>query len=143
MAHPHGMTSKVGFHDFLCHVAFNLIIDPFVDLPEAISLRNTSTTAPASLSVSVLLSMGPCLYFLLNRRWAGQRDSQGGKWVWWWRVKCGISPCCSPTYVDHVPVKANMSDWREKKIEWCWSHDGECEVIARNARALYDSRVCE
>jgi hypothetical protein len=38
-------------------------------------------------------------------------------------------------YVDHVPVKADLSDLAEK-IEWCRSHDAECEQIAHNAKML-------
>lgn len=52
MAHPHGMGTKLRFDDFLGHVAFNLIKGPFADLSEGISLRNSATPVPISLSVS-------------------------------------------------------------------------------------------
>ena len=39
-------------------------------------------------------------------------------------------------FVDHVPVKSDLSDLRQK-IEWCRSHDAECEKIASNAKKLY------
>lgn len=42
--------------------------------------------------------------------------------------------------VDHVPVKADLSDLQEK-IEWCRAHDEECEKIAQNARLLYDKYI--
>lgn len=38
--------------------------------------------------------------------------------------------------MDHVPVKADMSDLQEK-LEWCHSHDKECEQIAANAKAFF------
>ena len=40
-------------------------------------------------------------------------------------------------YYDHVPVKADLSDLKEK-IEWCKSHDAECKQIAENGRKFYD-----
>lgn len=39
-------------------------------------------------------------------------------------------------YVDHVPVKADLSDLREV-LEWCHAHDEECEKIAARAQELY------
>lgn len=39
-------------------------------------------------------------------------------------------------YYDHIPIKNDFSDLQEK-IEWCRSHDSECQVIANNAKALY------
>lgn len=44
-------------------------------------------------------------------------------------------------YVDHVPVKSDMSDLRQQ-LEWCRTHDDECREIAANARRLYDQYIC-
>ena len=41
-------------------------------------------------------------------------------------------------YVDHVPVKADMSDLDEK-IQWCREHDAECRAMAAAARRLHDA----
>jgi len=43
-------------------------------------------------------------------------------------------------YVDHVPVKADLSDLREQ-IQWCRDHDDECKKIAATASQLYDAYV--
>lgn len=43
-------------------------------------------------------------------------------------------------YVDHVPVRADLSDLKEK-IDWCRSHDDECRIIANRAKLLYDRFV--
>lgn len=43
-------------------------------------------------------------------------------------------------YVDHVPVKADLSDL-EEKIRWCREHDEECRQIAENAKAFYEKYV--
>jgi hypothetical protein len=43
-------------------------------------------------------------------------------------------------YYDHIPVKSDLSDIVEK-IEWCRTHDMECQQIARNARALFDRYI--
>jgi hypothetical protein len=43
-------------------------------------------------------------------------------------------------YVDHVPVKADLSDLAEK-IEWCRQHDDQCREIARTARLLHDRYI--
>ncbi len=43
-------------------------------------------------------------------------------------------------YVDHIPVKADLSDL-EEKLKWCHEHDEECAVIAANAQKLYKQRV--
>lgn len=40
-------------------------------------------------------------------------------------------------YVDHVPVKADLSDLQDR-IEWCRAHDEECKQIAQRAQSLYD-----
>lgn len=40
-------------------------------------------------------------------------------------------------FVDHVPVKADMSDL-EEKIQWCRDNDEKCREIATNAKKLYD-----
>lgn len=39
-------------------------------------------------------------------------------------------------YVDHVPVKADLSDLRQV-LEWCHNHDEECRQIAERAREIY------
>ena len=41
-------------------------------------------------------------------------------------------------YVDHIPVRADLSDLAEK-IQWCRSHDVACREIAENAKRLYDT----
>ena len=43
-------------------------------------------------------------------------------------------------YVDHVPVKDDLSDL-EEKIRWCREHDDECRKIADNAKAFYEKYV--
>ena len=43
-------------------------------------------------------------------------------------------------YYDHIPVKANLSDLREV-LEWCHSHDEECQQIAARAKEVY--RKCD
>jgi uncharacterized membrane protein YgcG len=43
-------------------------------------------------------------------------------------------------FFDHVPVKADLSDLKEK-IEWCRAHDAECRQIAANALEVYKSFV--
>jgi hypothetical protein len=43
-------------------------------------------------------------------------------------------------YFDHVPVKADFSDLREK-IEWCRTNDAKCQEIAENAKALYSKFI--
>lgn len=43
-------------------------------------------------------------------------------------------------WVDHVPVKEDLSDLAEK-IDWCRSHDEECKAIAQRAGALYKKYV--
>mgnify|MGYP003865582359 CR=1 FL=1 len=42
--------------------------------------------------------------------------------------------------VDHVPIKADLSDL-EEKIGWCREHDNECRIIAENAKHFYDKYV--
>ena len=39
-------------------------------------------------------------------------------------------------FVDHVPVKADLSDLLEK-LEWCHANDDKCREIAQNAKELY------
>lgn len=39
-------------------------------------------------------------------------------------------------YYDHVPVKSDLSDLKEK-IEWCRNNDAICHQIASNAQQLY------
>jgi hypothetical protein len=39
-------------------------------------------------------------------------------------------------FVDHVPVKKDLSDLREK-IEWCRKNDDKCKEIAESAQRLY------
>lgn len=41
-------------------------------------------------------------------------------------------------YVDHVPVRADLSDLADK-IRWCRDHDAACKVIAKNASDLYET----
>jgi hypothetical protein len=43
-------------------------------------------------------------------------------------------------YVDHIPVKADLSDLAEK-IQWCREHDAECKAIGENAKKFYDKYV--
>lgn len=43
-------------------------------------------------------------------------------------------------YYDHVPVKADLSDLKEK-IDWCRSHDAECKQIAANASHIYNRYI--
>ena len=43
-------------------------------------------------------------------------------------------------YVDHVPVKADLSDL-EEKIAWCRAHDEECKQIAANCLEKYNKFV--
>jgi hypothetical protein len=43
-------------------------------------------------------------------------------------------------YYDHVPVKADLSDLKEK-IDWCRNHDEECKTIASNAQQVYKQYV--
>lgn len=39
-------------------------------------------------------------------------------------------------YVDHIPIKADLSDLKEK-IQWCRDNDDKCREIISNARKLY------
>ena len=48
-------------------------------------------------------------------------------------------PLLKPFY-DHVPVKADLSDLKEK-IEWCRANDVKCREIADNARILHDKYI--
>lgn len=43
-------------------------------------------------------------------------------------------------YVDHVPVKADLSDL-EEKIRWCRQNDDKCREIAANCLKLYEKYV--
>lgn len=43
-------------------------------------------------------------------------------------------------YVDHVPVKADLSDL-EEKIRWCRQNDDKCREIAENAKIFYEKYV--
>lgn len=43
-------------------------------------------------------------------------------------------------YVDHVPVKADLSDL-EEKIRWCRQNDDKCREIAKNALDFYEKYV--
>lgn len=43
-------------------------------------------------------------------------------------------------YVDHVPVKADLSDL-EEKIRWCRENDDKCRVIGENAKIFYEKYV--
>jgi hypothetical protein len=42
--------------------------------------------------------------------------------------------------VDHVPVKADLSDL-EEKIRWCRENDDKCREIAANCLELYEKYV--
>lgn len=43
-------------------------------------------------------------------------------------------------YVDHVPVKADLSDL-EDQIRWCRENDDKCRQIGENAKAFYEKYV--
>jgi Tfp pilus assembly major pilin PilA len=43
-------------------------------------------------------------------------------------------------YVDHVPVKEDLSDL-EEKIRWCRQNDDKCRDIAANCLKLYEKYV--
>ena len=43
-------------------------------------------------------------------------------------------------YVDHVPVKADLSDL-EEKIRWCRENDDKCRQIGENAKLFYQKYV--
>ncbi|CAB9505004.1 KDEL motif-containing protein 2 [Seminavis robusta] len=43
-------------------------------------------------------------------------------------------------YVDHVPVKADLSDL-EDQIRWCRENDEKCREIGENAKAFYEKYV--
>jgi Glycosyl transferase family 90 len=43
-------------------------------------------------------------------------------------------------YVDHVPVKADLSDL-EEKIRWCRQNDDKCREIAANCLRFYEKYV--
>ena len=43
-------------------------------------------------------------------------------------------------YVDHVPVKSDLSDL-EEKIRWCRQNDDKCREIGENAKIFYDKYV--
>ena len=44
--------------------------------------------------------------------------------------------------VDHVPVKADLSDL-EERIRWCRANDGKCKQIAQSCRRLYDRFISD
>ena len=50
-------------------------------------------------------------------------------------------PLLAP-YVDHVPVRADLSDLAEV-IGWCRSHDAECRAIAARGKALHSKYLGE
>lgn len=43
-------------------------------------------------------------------------------------------------YVDHVPVRADLSDLADK-IRWCRRNDATCRAIARNAKNLWEAYI--
>ena len=43
-------------------------------------------------------------------------------------------------FVDHVPVKADLSDL-EEKIRWCRENDEKCRIIGDNAKKFYEKYV--
>lgn len=45
-------------------------------------------------------------------------------------------------YTHYIPVKSDLSDLLSQ-IEWCRTHDAECQQIATNARAFYQSHLHE
>jgi len=45
-------------------------------------------------------------------------------------------------YLDHVPVKADLSDL-EEKIRWCRDNDDKCRQIGLNALAFYEKYVAK
>ena len=44
------------------------------------------------------------------------------------------------SYVDHVPVKADLSDL-EDQIRWCRENDDKCKEIGQNAMKFYEKYV--
>lgn len=50
-------------------------------------------------------------------------------------------PLLRPWY-DHIPINPDLSDLKSK-IEWCINHDKECEIIAENAKKLYNKYMNE
>lgn len=45
-------------------------------------------------------------------------------------------------YVDHVPVKADLSDL-EEKIRWCRENDDKCRQIGENAKVFWDKYLSQ
>ena len=45
-------------------------------------------------------------------------------------------------YVDHVPVKADLSDL-EEKIRWCRENDDKCREIGQNSKIFYEKYVAK
>ena len=43
-------------------------------------------------------------------------------------------------YYDHVPVKPDLSDL-VTQIQWCKDNDDKCQVIAQNAKLVYDKYI--
>jgi len=43
-------------------------------------------------------------------------------------------------YVDHIPIKADLSDL-EEKIRWCRQNDDKCRQMGENAKAFYQKYV--
>lgn len=43
-------------------------------------------------------------------------------------------------YYDHIPINEDYSNLQEI-LQWCHTHDKECEQIAANAKRLYDNYI--
>ena len=51
------------------------------------------------------------------------------------------APLLQPMH-HFIPVKADLSDLAQR-IEWCKTHDDQCEAIASNVKNFYDQYLCE
>jgi len=62
--------------------------------------------------------------------------------IWYWPLLCPYDfTSNSPDPMgDHIPVKADLSDLADA-ISWCKRNDEQCQRIAANAQALYDSLI--
>lgn len=80
----------------------------------------------AAARYSYLLKMGTVIFKV------DSFPSNPGKNLWFF-------PILKP-WVDHIPVKYDLSDLAEK-IAWAKTHDDECKIIAQNARTIYEQYV--
>jgi len=78
--------------------------------------------------LSLELNMGCCILKVASDI-CNQRPNTG--WKMWYELV---------PYVHFVPVKSDMSDLADI-IRWCRSHDDECQQIAANARAFYQTHL--